>query len=69
MEVKGWLDGPSKTRLQGFQKHFPDLARMLLIVTRDRKNIEWVKTHLPEAELWDYPVIRRQLGFLVAWEE
>ncbi len=69
VEVKGWLDGPSKTRLQGFRKFYPERAKRLLIVTRDRGNTEWVRNHLPGTEVWDYPVIRRQLGFLVDWEE
>jgi hypothetical protein len=68
VEVKGWLDGPSKTRLMGFRKFYPERVKQLLVVTRDRGNVEWVRTHLPGAELWDYPVIHRQLGFLVAWE-
>lgn len=29
-EVKGWLDGPSKTRLKRFAKHYPD-QRLVLI--------------------------------------
>jgi hypothetical protein len=68
VEVKGWLDGPSKTRLLGFRKNYPEIARKLLVVTRGQGNVEWFKAQLPEAKLWDYPVIRRQLAFLVAWE-
>lgn len=68
VEVKGWLDGPSKTRLLGFRKYYPEHASKLLVVTRGRSNIDWIRLRLPDAELWDYPVIKRQLGFLVHWE-
>ncbi len=66
VEVKGWLDGSSKTRLLCFQKFYTEKARRLLVITRDRGNIEWIRAYLPSAELWDYPVIYRQVGFLVA---
>lgn len=66
IEVKGWLDGKSKTKLQGFKKHFPTEASRLLVIT-EKYYMGWVQENIG-CEVWDYHVLKRQAGSYVAWE-
>jgi hypothetical protein len=67
-EVKGWLDGPSRTRLLGFQKNYPDAAARLIIVTSGQLNQDWVQDHFGAGAYWDYAQIKRECSGVVAWE-
>lgn len=66
-EVKGWMDGASKTKLLGFKKYFPFESSRLIIVTV-KKNFEWIEDKIG-CEMWDYRELRRQVSGLVAWED
>lgn len=68
IEVKGRLDGQSKTRLMGFKKYYPHLEDHLLIITRMRDNAEWFSKNLPKAVVWDYDNLKRQVGRMCQWE-
>lgn len=68
IEVKGRLDGPSKTRLLGFKKYYPHLEDHLLIITRMSENAQWFAKHLPKAVVWDYDNLKRQVGRMCQWE-
>lgn len=67
VEVKGWLDGKSKTRLLGFKKYYADLVPKLLVITEGRANREWIQTKLG-CPVWDLETMKRQLQFRVVWE-
>lgn len=67
VEVKGWLDGPSKTRLQGFKKHYPDLIKKLVVITSAGKNEAWLREKIG-CQVWILSKLRSQVGGLVKWE-
>ena len=67
IEVKGWLDGKSKTKLLGFKKHYPDELKKLIVITDGKKNILWCKLKL-RCEVWEYSKIKKEFAGLVVWE-
>lgn len=67
IEVKGRLDGKSKTKLRGFRKHYPDLIKQMIIITESR-NFDWVRQNLPEAAIMDYYHLKRNIGSMVGFE-
>lgn len=48
-EVKGWMDGPSKTRLKRMKKHYPDV-RIVVIGEDEYKALSKWKGLIPEWE-------------------
>lgn len=67
-EVKGWLDGPSKTRLSGFKKHYPGMIGRFVVVTTGKNNIEWLRLNIG-CEIWDYSKLKQQSSALgLEWE-
>lgn len=48
-EVKGWMDGPSKTRLQRMKKHYPEV-KVIVIGEAEYKAVAKWKALIPEWE-------------------
>lgn len=68
VEVKGWLDGPSKTRLSGFKKHYPELVKKLIVITTGKKNTEWLELNIG-CQVWNYNSLREKACYLgEIWE-
>lgn len=56
-EVKGWMDGPSKTRLRRMKKHYPDVT--VIVIGKDEyKAIQKWKNLLPNWETGTFEVKR-----------
>ena len=43
IEVKGWLDAKSKTKLRRFAKYYPEEARKLILITDDKNVMEFLR--------------------------
>ncbi len=78
VEVKGWFDPSSKTKLKRFKKYYPEQFAKLTVVVRDpwaagkaaiqaMKFLE--KLEIPPARIESYKEIDRKLGGLIpGWE-
>lgn len=64
-EVKGWLDTRSQSKLLGFKRDFPDVAKTTYIVTI-KKNRDWVLKH--GFNYVDYDGLRASWVGKVKWE-
>lgn len=68
VEVKGYLDSPSRTRLTGFKKYYPHLVRCMTVITGP-ENFPWLIKAMPGITLQSYNVLRGQFDGLVVWEK
>lgn len=65
-EVKGWMDGPSSTRLKRFKKHHPVEAAKLVIVAQSKATFE--KSLAMGFDVVRYEDIEKKYNHLPCWE-
>ena len=78
VEVKGWFDPSSKTKLKRFKKYFPEQFAKLTIVVRDPwseskstiENMRFLESlGIPPAQIESYREIEDKLGGMIpGWE-
>jgi predicted nuclease of restriction endonuclease-like RecB superfamily len=49
-EVKGWMDGPSKTRLKRMKKYYPEVEVIVIGEGEYKAIAKWCKALIPEWE-------------------
>ena len=67
-EVKGYLDGPSKTKLLGFKKHYPDEAQRTIFISKNKKDCAWFEERFGLGSTWSYTQIKNNFQGIVTWE-
>lgn len=66
VEVKGWLESSSKSKLRGFKKHHPDALKSLIVVS-SANNRPWIAKTLG-CGFWSYNDVKREFSGFVRWE-
>lgn len=70
VEMKGWFDSKTKTKLRRFAKFYPEHCKRLVLVTDWKECEAWVEENFPEdvakeVEVWPFREIER----VVRWFE
>lgn len=69
VEVKGYLDPQSKTKMKRFKKYFPEEFSKLICVVQGRKSAAYLwLSELGVKDFWFYSEIVKQFKTLPGWE-